>query len=250
MDRSSTLDAVDLESSRFLVAVSAGAETLDRSVDTCPGWDVAQLVGHLGYIYGRVAFVVSTRRTEAPERSQLPTAPDGEACVGWFAEQREAMLAALGDRRRRSPGVELDREQPRPGQLLGTPHGPRDSHPPRRCRARPGRSHPPTRAPTVAADTVAEFFDLIFPLFEEALVDAGAGGSLHLHATDVPGAEWTVIPRRGGSVVTREHAKADVALRGDAFELACWAWGRLPTSRLEVFGDPLVADRFQEVVQA
>lgn len=53
-----------------------------------------------------------------------------------------------------------------------------------------------------------------------------------------------------GSQFTREHSKADVALRGPAFDLARWVWGRLPTGNLEVFGDIQVAERFQSVVKA
>ncbi len=64
MDRSITLDAVDLESSRFLVAVSGGTASLDAPVATGPGWDVARLVGHLGAIYSRVALVVARRKSD------------------------------------------------------------------------------------------------------------------------------------------------------------------------------------------
>jgi len=248
MDRSTTIDAVDLESSRFLVAVSAGAVPLDRAVPTCPEWDVAQLVGHLGYIYGRVAFVVTTRMTEAPERSQLPTAPEGEACLGWFAEQREAMLAALEIADDDTQVWNWTRNSPGPASFWVR----RMAHETliHRVDAELAQgAHASKASPEVAADTVAEFFELFFPRFEDALVQSGATGSLHLHATDVPGVEWTASPRASGSVVTREHAKADVALRGSAFDLACWVWGRLPTDRLEIFGDARIAEQFQEVVR-
>ena len=197
MDRSSTIDAVDLESSRFLVAVSAGAVPLDRPVTTCPGWDVADLVGHLGYIYGRVAFVVSTRTTAAPERSQLPTAPEGEACLGWFAEQREAMLAALEIADDETQVWNWTENSPGPASFWVR----RMAHETliHRVDAELAKGVQPSNASVeVAADTVAEFFELIVPRFGGALVDAGASGSLHLHATDVAGAEWTVVPRVGG----------------------------------------------------
>ena len=248
MDRSITIDAVDLESSRFLVAVSAGAVPLDRSVVTCPGWDVAQLVGHLGYIYGRVAFVMSTKTTKAPDRSKLPTAPEGEACLGWFAEQREAMLAALEVADDGTQVWNWTANSPGPASFWVR----RMAHETliHRVDAELAQGTQPSNASSeVAADTVAEFFELMLPLFEDALAEAGATGSLHLHATDVTGAEWTLNPRGDGPLVTLEHAKADVALRGSAFDLACWVWGRLPTSRLELYGDAQVADRFREVAR-
>ena len=66
MDRSTALDSLDLESSRFLVAASYNAAALSTPLPTCPGWDVAQLVKHLGLIYSQVALVVSGRRTKLP----------------------------------------------------------------------------------------------------------------------------------------------------------------------------------------
>ena len=72
-----------------------GAVPLDTPVPTCPGWDVARLVQHLGFIHSRVAFVVSNQRTKAPDPGELSPAPDGAASISWFAEQRTAMLAAL-----------------------------------------------------------------------------------------------------------------------------------------------------------
>jgi predicted lipid carrier protein YhbT len=104
--------------------------------------------------------------------------------------------------------------------------------------------------PEVSADTVTEFFEIFYPLFEDQPLETSIGGSLHLHATDISDAEWTIDPGRGASSLSRQHAKADVALRGDAFDLACWTWGRLATERLEVFGDPQIAKRFQEVLRA
>jgi len=108
---------------------------------------------------------------------------------------------------------------------------------------------PAQAMPEVAADTVTEFFELFLPRFEPKLVESWADASMHLHATDVLGAEWTLQSGHGGSALTRDHAKADVALRGSAFELACWIWGRLSAERLETFGDLRVAARFQEVAR-
>jgi hypothetical protein len=111
-------------------------------------------------------------------------------------------------------------------------------------------SEPAETDPDVAADTVTEFFELFYPRFEAQLLGTPLGGSIHLHATDVADAEWTLDPRPGESTFTRQHAKADVGLRGSAFDLARWIWGRLPTDRLETFGDRQIAERFQEVLRA
>ncbi|MGA2529046.1 MAG: maleylpyruvate isomerase family mycothiol-dependent enzyme [Acidimicrobiales bacterium] len=248
MDRSTTLDSLDLESSRLLVAVSSGAASLDAPVANCPGWDVAQLLDHLGVIYSRVALIVSDRRSAPPSRAELPTAPAGEARVGWFAEQRAATLVAL----------EAADDETLVWNWTATSPGPigfwarRMAHETliHRVDAELAQgSQPGQTMPEVAADTVAEFFELFLPRFEAKLFESWANDSIHLHASDVLGAEWTLRCGAGGCALTSEHAKTDVALRGSAFELACWAWGRLPVERLETFGDLNVAARFLELAR-
>ena len=81
--------------------------------------------------------------------------------------------------------------------------------------------------PAVAADTLAEFFEIFYPRFEPKLIASGPPASLHIHATDVPGAEWTLELRPGASVITREAHQGRRSHRGSAFELCCWAWRRL-----------------------
>ncbi len=248
MDRSTTLDSVDLESSRFLLAISNGVASLDTPVPSCPGWDVAQLVSHLGFIYSRVALVVGARRMGVPDRDELPAAPDGEARLGWFAEQRTAMLAAIENADDDTLVWNWTETSPGPTNFWAR----RMAHETliHRVDAELAQGFDATPGcPEVAADTVTEFFELFYPRFETELLATGLGGSMHLHATDVSGAEWTLDPRPGGSSVIREHTKAALALRGSAFDLARWTWGRLPTEQLEVFGDRQVAKRFQEVVR-
>jgi uncharacterized protein (TIGR03083 family) len=249
MERAIALDAVELESSRFVVAVSNGGASLDAPVPTCPGWDVAQLVQHLGFIYSRLALVVSTQRTEAPDRSELPPVPDGDARLAWFAEQRTAMLAALRDGADDTLVWNWTTSSPGPTSFWFR----RMAHETliHRVDIELAQGSEPVQGdPEVAADTVTEFFELFYPMFETQLLETGLGGSIHLHATDVSDAEWTLDPQAEGSMFTREHSKADAALRGSAFDLACWIWGRLPTDRLESFGDRQIPDRFQEVLRA
>ena len=50
-------------------------------------------------------------------------------------------------------------------------------------------------------------------------------------------------------VVTREHAKGDVAARGTASDLLLFLWGRVPATALEVFGDAALLDRFRSAIR-
>jgi len=248
MDRTTTLDAFDLESSRFLVAVSNGATSLKAQVPSCPGWDVAQLVNHLGFIYSRTALIVSEHRTEPPDRGELPMPPCDVALIDWFAEQRTAVLATL--QTSDDDALIWNFAARGPGAASFWPRRMVHETLIHRVDADLARGLVPAQSdPEVAADTLAEFFELFFPRFEAKLVESGPPASLHIHTTDVPGAEWTLDLRAGQSVITREHRKADAAIRGSAFELSCWAWRRLPTERLETFGDGKIANRFQEAAQ-
>jgi predicted lipid carrier protein YhbT len=57
--------------------------------------------------------------------------------------------------------------------------------------------------------------------------------------------EWTVRPGEGAScVVTRDHAKADTALRGEAHDLLMVLWRRAPLDSVTVFGDEALAQAF------
>jgi len=76
----------------------------------------------------------------------------------------------------------------------------------------------------------------------------GAGESIHLHCTDGDG-EWLVRLGADAVVVTREHAKGDVALRAPASELLLFLWGRRDASAGEVFGDASVLERWQQLVE-
>ena len=248
MDRSTAFESLDLESSRLLVAVSNDAASLDTPLATCPGWNVGKLVNHLGVIYSRVALTVSTRRTEAPSRSELPTAPDGHARLGWFAAQRTAVLAALESAADDTPVWNWTTQSPGPASFWSR----RLAHETliHRVDIELAQGFEPAHGyPEVATDTVTEFFELFYPRFVSEIVAAGFDDSMHLHATDVPGAEWTLNLRAEGLPVTRGHVKAGVSIRGSAFELACWTWGRLPTDRLEILGDRQIADRFREIVR-
>ncbi|MGH9139254.1 MAG: SCP2 sterol-binding domain-containing protein, partial [Acidimicrobiales bacterium] len=69
-------------------------------------------------------------------------------------------------------------------------------------------------------------------------------GSVHLHCTDTDG-EWTVRPAGDdGLSVSRDHAKADAALRGPAHDLLMALWRRCSLDGIDVFGDAALAGAF------
>lgn len=85
---------------------------------------------------------------------------------------------------------------------------------------------------------------LLFALAGRSL---GAGGSVHLHCTDVAG-EWTLRESAEGTDVTREHAKCDCAIRGSAAAILGALQGSGSLADCDVVGDPAVAERFIRAV--
>ena len=93
--------------------------------------------------------------------------------------------------------------------------------------------------PELAVDSIPSFFIDAWPLLLDYLKrPAGTGQTVHLHRTDGEG-EWLVtLDHR--PVVTQEHARADVAVRGTASDLVLWLWGRMEPP--EVHGDVSVLE--------
>jgi uncharacterized protein (TIGR03083 family) len=99
----------------------------------------------------------------------------------------------------------------------------------------------------LAVDGVDEFLTVFLPRLDRAAAALGTG-TIHLHCTDTAG-EWLLTGTAEGVVVTREHAKGDVAARGTASDLVLFLWGRVPANRLEVFGDAAALARFRDAIK-
>ncbi len=242
VDTSVHLSALTADSEAF---AQCAAGHLDQPVPSCPGWAVADLVGHLGGVYSWVKMVVdaagarpgSDRDGPPPERDQL---------VEWFADRRDAMVEAL-----------TGREPSSSAWIFAAPHT-GDIGWWRRRQAletavhlydvQSATSTPAAVAPELAADGVDEVLTVFLPRFLARRDVPGLEGSVHLHCTDTDG-EWVV--EFGGSEpeVRREHAKADTALRGPASDLFLLLWNRvtLDGAGLEVFGNRRVAEALSDV---
>jgi hypothetical protein len=88
--------------------------------------------------------------------------------------------------------------------------------------------------PRVVARTKADLSDLV--------------GDVHLHCTDTEG-EWTFEAVDGAVQVLTGHAKAAAAVRAPASDLALFLYNRAPASRVELFGDTTLIDRWLTLVR-
>lgn len=242
-----------LDTGAHLSALAADSEAvadlaeghLDRGVLACPGWTVADLLGHLGGVYSW-AWLVIRAEGDKPDkdRDQPPTDPD--ELVDWFREERTAAIDALSSREPEDPAwTFLRNATPNVGwwrrrQAMETAVHLFD------VESAVGRPKPV--APDLAADGVDEIVTDFLPAFVRRNAVEGLEGTMHLHCSDTEG-EWVIDFGAPDLDVRREHAKADLAIRGPASDLLLWLWNRVPldSGTLEVFGREDVAAALQGV---
>jgi uncharacterized protein (TIGR03083 family) len=233
---------VTLDTGTYLSALTADTEAfarlaedhLDRAVPDCPGWQVIDLVGHLGGVYSWV-WLVAEAGGAKPEARRETRPEDRTAVMGWFQDKRDAMVEAVSSR-----------EPDQPAWCFVPPHT-ADIGWWRRRQAMETAIHlhdlqsaagrPTAIAPELAADGVDEVLTVFLPGYLRASPVSGLAGTLHLHCTDTEG-EWVVDFTGAQTEVRREHAKSDTAVRGPASDLFLWVWNRvsLDGAALEVFG--------------
>jgi len=219
------------------LAESARRAGLETSVPTCPDWSVERLVDHTGKVLRFVGKVVETGGPV--DARALPRPPSGSLVVQWFEEMAEATVQALAAK---DPADELWNWAGQPPVAAFwyrrmahelTVHG---------ADATLAAGGLPEIEPRLAADGIDEMLTLLLP----AKVAAGGTdltglGSIHVHCTDTDG-EWLLAPSASGLQVTRDHAKADAALRGPAADLYLRLCNRGGAG--EVFGDATIVEDF------
>ena len=225
-----------LRRDRDALAALAGTD-LAAEVTGCPGWDLHDLLAHLGMVHRMAGRMVATppgaERAPATEKP-----PEGEAVFGWVVEGLDRLLADFEAR---------DLDQPCLGWAGATDVRwwlRRQVHETavHRWDAEVAAGRTAHLDGELSADGISEWLS-IQPL-RGYRPPAELRGTIHLHGTDGDG-EWLV---RLGDELTWEdgHHKGDVAVRGPRDRLLLACWGRAPGDELERFGDTALWDAFIE----
>lgn len=235
-----------------LQAIEKGADALlesargsiDRPVSGCPGWDVGDLVVHVGLTWRWAADIVASG--ERAERGEIPGDRSEASLIEWAKGNADHLLDVLGAADPGSDcwtfGAPRTRRFWIRRQALETAMHAWDAA---RAAGRPSAIEP-----EVAADGLDEQLTVMVPRSVGRRPQSWTGQSFHFHRTDGDG-EWVVAFGPDGEVDARRvHAKADVALRGTAQDLWLWTCNRAPIDSLglEVLGDRSLADRWTETV--
>jgi uncharacterized protein (TIGR03083 family) len=237
----------------------AGAD-LTLPVPSCPGWNVGQLVRHLGGGQRWAATLVRTRASEPPAddffRDLSPYAnEDPDVVRPWMAEGSAALAAALRD-----AGPDAALWAPVPDKSAGF-FARRFAHETliHRADAALALAVDFTADEDLAIDAVDEWMELgslemhkeIHPRMLELL---GPNRTLHFHASDPPpeaSAEWVVDLTGEWITWRRAHETAAVAIRGPLVELLLVIYRRREPSGpdIEVIGDEALFDFWLDRVE-
>ncbi|MFI0241278.1 maleylpyruvate isomerase N-terminal domain-containing protein [Streptomyces sp. NPDC016845] len=226
------------------------------TVPTCPDWTLRELVGHVGRAHRWAEAMVRTRAIEGLDEDDLPDrapADDDPATLGaWLADGARRLADTL-----RAAG---------PDTACWSWAWQHDSgfwarrmvhetvvH---RADAALAAKADYDVAPEIAADAIDEWLRIVRYVQDidarDSAQELKAGGrTLHLHATDAApesAAEWLIELGDEGIVWRREHARADVALRGPMTDLLLAFYRRQPldSGRVEVLGDRALLDFWLE----
>lgn len=230
---------------------------LTAEVPSCPGWNLGQLLRHVGGVQRWAETIVRTRATEPVHDEQFRDISDYQAdpavAGAWLTEGAAGLASAL-----REAG---------PGARLWSPiHGGSSFYARRfthetaihRADATLAVGAEYTIDQDVALDAIDEWMELgslpfhfeIHPWMRELL---GPGRTVHLHATDAPkeaAAEWVVDLTGDAITWRRAHEKAAVAVRAPLTDLLLIIYKRRPISGegIEILGDAELLDFWLERV--
>jgi uncharacterized protein (TIGR03083 family) len=244
----------DMETDGYLASLRADGTSLSAAargapsapVPSCPEWDMTALVGHTSAVHHWVTHIMRTRATERPAKRFADDVPAEPAAVlSWYDDGLVTLLEVLA---RVDPAESVWNwfdGKPAPASFWHR----RMAHETavHRWDAQQAAGDPQPIDATLAIDGIDEYLGFLTGGFSDGPIE-GLAGSLHLHATDCEG-EWLVALAPDHLEHRRGHEKADAAIRASASDLFLWIVNRLAagSSRLEVFGDRALVDRWRQL---
>jgi uncharacterized protein (TIGR03083 family) len=227
--------AIERESAALVDA----ATSLGTDVPACPGWDVAELVRHVGSAHHNAARIVGERLQEHPSRAELQ-APEGVDPVDWLTASTAALAEVLRATDPATPVWTFGSD----GTAAFWARRMAQETMVHRVDVEQATGRPSVLDRELADDGIDESLHVFVPMLARA--DAGpSGGELLLHALD--GRSWVLRFDVGSVAVDADHRQADACVQGSASDLLLWLWGRVPTDTLTLYGDPALPDRLQRI---
>lgn len=223
------------QSARVCELLTAGP--LDAPVEGCPGWTLGDLGAHLVDVQRWSRHILEGGK---PDTFAEPT-PSPKQAAAALEQSSQKLLAVLTETDPNAACWNFSQEPQVAGFWSRRQALEVAVH---RFDAEAAVSTTPAPiAPTTAAHVIDEFLHMSLPriIAREQVDVTQLVGDLHVHCTDLADldapAEWTCEIIDGELVVTDEHRKSTVAMRGGASDLALVLYQRLEIDAVDVFGD-------------
>lgn len=245
MQVSDYIDVVAAEGEAFATAAEAGE--LDVAVPPCEGWDVRDLVRHLGLIHlwaaANVAYPsddwldVDDLTVLADYWPELAAAwPDDSDLVAWYRRTNRNLVRVLSS-------APADHHcftfLPAPTALTMWSRRQASEIAIHRFDAEVSRGVPSHFEPRFAADMLDELLSGFAP--GEREIPVPSERVLHVHAQDVD-EHWYVTIGPHGMATSRRGDDPNLTVRGTAAELYLLFWNRATDSTVTLVGDSSLMD--------
>ena len=245
MDVSDYIGFVAEEGERFASAAEQGA--LDVVIAPCPGWDMRELVRHLGLIHLWAAGHVAVPHNPPDDTEELHDLtqfwpdlaaawPDDGDLVAWYrrthANLVDVLEAAPAD-------VECYTFLPAPSPLAMWSRRQASEIAIHRFDAEAARGITSDFDPRFATDMLDELLCGFGP--RRRTLDVTGDRVIHVHCEDI-GEQWyvTIGPER--TATSHDGIGADLSLSGTAAELYLLLWNRTPDTSVTMTGERELMD--------
>ena len=232
---------------------SIGSSSLDARVPSCPEWELADLLAHVGWVHRMLGYLAAlpdgsrANRIDSAELRQILASmralerPQGDL-VAWFRQGAQGLAELLGDAApTKTIHTYLGSHQP---WLLARRAATETAI--HRWDAEGVSGTPTPLPPDLAADAIDEFLDVIVPPFFKFADFAGTGQVVRLESTEADNV-WLIMVTGDTTEWARHSAvttAADVSACGTLSDLYLSLWGRPTVERLGVEGDASLLARW------
>lgn len=245
MEVSDYIGFVASEGKAFAVAAEAG--DLNVEIPPCEGWDMRELVRHLGLVHLWAAGNVAHPQDDWFDANDLPALarywpdlagswPEDADLVSWYRDTHANLVRVLES----APAdLECFSFLPAPSPLTMWARRQASEIAIHRFDAEVSRGIASHYEPPFAADMLDELLSGFAPRPREIEVDEER--VIHVHADDVE-EHWFLTVGPQGIATSRRGSAADLTVTGTAAELYLLMWNRTPDASVALNGDTELMD--------